>query len=380
MLVGIFGTGRNGSTLLMRLLDGSPDLWVHPVEVNYLSVYSDLLQYGRVKPLTAVNARDSKPLMLEGKLPGDLLLKIFGWHAKEVDDTYLKHLKDPVAIKSDPLQKISPEAKYTASEFLNVFLDSVRSAYDDRSCRPKYYVIKSIETPYIEEYENVFQEMRFVHIVRDPLATYSSLKRTNMIIKGWPFWRHGGDELRMFLEKRWLPHARFIVNRCVTGNDRHFWVRYEDLCSKPEETVLGICRWLGITPPTDPTLQTVLGGKRMIELPSNPSEKGVKTPFRAVSNMAEKFGYRDVLTDRERAFIVYRTYPLARPLGYFVGEGGRLPTRMHLARQWFLPDAWERMNARSAFRLMTALIRRRCYIYSKLSPFSWRPGDEILHG
>ena len=35
-LLNIMGTDRNGSTLLMRLLDGSPDLWVCPIEFNYL--------------------------------------------------------------------------------------------------------------------------------------------------------------------------------------------------------------------------------------------------------------------------------------------------------------------------------------------------------
>ena len=40
MLVGIFGAGRNGSSLLMRLLDGSPGLWIYPIELNYLRSFA----------------------------------------------------------------------------------------------------------------------------------------------------------------------------------------------------------------------------------------------------------------------------------------------------------------------------------------------------
>jgi hypothetical protein len=40
VLVGIFGAGRNGSSLLMRLLDGSPGLWIYPIELNYLRSFA----------------------------------------------------------------------------------------------------------------------------------------------------------------------------------------------------------------------------------------------------------------------------------------------------------------------------------------------------
>ena len=43
MLLGIFGTGRNGSTMLMRLLDGSPGIWIFPYELSYLrDLYPEL--------------------------------------------------------------------------------------------------------------------------------------------------------------------------------------------------------------------------------------------------------------------------------------------------------------------------------------------------
>lgn len=370
LVVGIFGTGRNGSSLLARLLDGSPNLWVYPIEVNYLSVFSDLSQFGYVRTLTAANAAIDKPLCLEEELDVDVLVNVFSRHFQELQETYIENLIEPIQVLGggDALQKMMKERnRYLARDFLLEFLENVKSVYDTRSPQsPQYHVFKSVEVPYIEEYVETYPEMQFIHIVRHPLTNYSSLKRTNMVHKGWPFWHHGGDELRMFLEKRWIPHVRFIVDACLQGTDKHFVVKYEDLCDRPDETIHTICRWLRIAPPADPTLQTVLGGKQMIELPSNPSKKGVKTPSRVVDDMAKEFGYEDVLTSREKEFILVRTYQLAHHLGYVPKKTeSNFPSRLELAWKWLLPDGWELMNARSP-RLLRALVERRCYIYSKL--------------
>ncbi|MDR4473449.1 MAG: hypothetical protein MRJ92_12670 [Nitrospira sp.] len=47
------------------------------------------------------------------------------------------------------------------------------------------------------------------------------------------------------------------------------------------------------------TIQTVLGGKHLKALPSNPSLKGVDTPAQVVSDRPLP-GYDEILTERER--------------------------------------------------------------------------------
>lgn len=368
MIAGIFGAGRNGSTLIMRLLDGSPDIWIHPVEVNYLSVFSDLSRFRRVRPLTTFNATVEKPLKLDGRLETETLIRQFSGHVAELDDTYLKNTNRVPEGRGDPLKRIRQRRGYAPDEFLPVFLEEIRRSYDDRGRRRlKCLMFKSIETAYIEDYERVFPEMRFLHIVRDPISNYASLKRTNMVRKRWPFWYHGGDELKTLIEKRWIPHARFAAQACASPSRRHYLVRYEDLCRQPEKTILGACEWLGVRPPKDPALQTVMGGKRMGKLPSNPSKEGVATPERVVGDMAERYGYEDVLTAREKAFILQRTSGLAHRLGYSQEDGGGMrPGRLRLAREWLLPDKWEIKNADSLRGLISALIRRRLYICRSL--------------
>ena len=43
-LVGIFSSGKSGSTLIIRLLDKYINCFVYPEEINFLSVFADNLK------------------------------------------------------------------------------------------------------------------------------------------------------------------------------------------------------------------------------------------------------------------------------------------------------------------------------------------------
>ena len=259
------------------------------------------------------------------------------------------------------------------TENLESFLDGIRILYDDRPLPMNpHLVFKSIEVTALPRYQRLFPEMRFVHIVRHPYSNYTSLKRTDMILKKKPFWYQGGDILRLQLESRWIPHMRFALQGLQENPARHHLVRYEDLCESADRTVTGICDWLGVEPPEEPALQTVLGGKHLKTLPSNSSLKGVDTPARVVADMAKEYGYDDILTERERGLILLRTYQLGREIGYFSAQDeAQVPDKLPLLLQWVAPDQWEYMNASSRVRLVRALIQRRLYLCRKLlSPMS----------
>jgi hypothetical protein len=368
MMVGIFGAGRNGSTLLMRVLDGSPGLWVYPLELNYFSAFGLQSVRGRMKQ--AIMGLPS------GMIPADWVRNryrqtFFRWarhQVEELNETYATQLVDPVTVNKDPVEGIRQGITGSARNDLIGFLRAMKAAYDDRITDSEpLLAFKSIEVGELARYRDLFPEMRFIHIVRHPYSNYESLKRTDMVLKRKPFWFQGGDILRMQLEDRWIPHVRFFLNQCRQDPGRHFVVKYEELCSSPEGVVKDICRWVGVPPPVDPGLQTVLGGKRMKQLPINPSQDGVETPERVVANMARTFRYEEVISDREKDLILARTHSLARQLGYFSPEEiSRLPNRFHLLLRWLPPDRWELMNSDSTFRLATALLARRFYVGRKL--------------
>ena len=370
MLVGIFGAGRNGSSLLMRLLDGSPGLWIYPIELNYLRSFAPGSVQHRAKRvmaacLSGVSA-GGRARVEQRRL--DLFHRWASEQLAELKHTYLDKVLDPVEAKGDPFWTIKDQVRGTVAQDLESFLEAIRMVYDDRSLTgTPHLMFKSIEVADLPRYRRLFPDMKFVHIVRHPYSNYTSLKRTDMVLKQKPFWFQGGDILRLQLESRWIPHVRFALEGLQTDSAHHYLVRYEDLCESAERTVTGICSWLGVDPPEEPSLQTVLGGKHLKTLPVNSSLQGVETPAHVVSDMARAYGYDEILTEREKGLILLRTYELGRRLGYFSPEDkAQLPSRLHLFSQWIPMDEWEYRNADSKTRLVSALIQRRFYLCRKL--------------
>jgi len=375
VLVGIFGAGRNGSSLLMRLLDGSRGLWIYPIELNYLRAFAPRTLKGTVKRMLSAGAS-----MLPGHTRDTLDHRqrrhVQDWAAQQLQElktTYLDKLVQPIPATGDPLQAIMGRVTGDVLGDLESYLDVVRSCYDGRrlSATP-LLMFKSIEVSDLSRYSRLFPDMKFIHLMRHPYSNYSSLKRTDMVLKQKPFWFQGGDILRLQLESRWIPHAEFALQGLASDPSRHYLVRYEEICDSPTRTVTDICSWLGVAPPEEPTIQTVLGGRHTKSLPINSSLKGVDTPAQVVSDMAKAYGYDDILTEREKSLILLRTYQLGRRLGYFSAQDeADVPARLPLLLQWLVPDQWEYMNASSRVRLTRALIQRRLYLCRVLlSPLS----------
>jgi hypothetical protein len=83
----------------------------------------------------------------------------------------------------------------------------------------------------------------------------------------------------------------------------------------------------------------------MKELRINPSQEGVKTPGKVISNRAELFNYKEVVRPREKAFLYFRTGALCHQLGYHIEDFEEcLLDRLKLAKDWFFIDEWERTN------------------------------------
>lgn len=364
-LVAIFGAGRNGSTLLVRLLDGSSGLWLHPVETNYLCVFDDLVRLGRSSAETVQNATTRALAALGGELAAERLVTEYAHHWEEIEDTYVRRLEQPLERRADPADALRTRQTYDVRSFLPAFLETTRLAYDWRPEEPAALVFKTIETPYVDDYLQVFPDLRCLHILRDPVPNYASLKRTRAHFKRYPFYQ-GGDELRTFLEARWLPHARAIARLAEAKQGRHLVVRYEDLRTEPIRLIGQICAWLGVSPPDDPEQLTVLGGRRMTTMPANPSQPGVDPPSRVVADMEQRFDYAQVVTARERELIARCTGGLAERIGYASSHGGGRLAAFRLWLRWLPPDRSERLNPGSWLRWGWALARRRAYVTRKL--------------
>ncbi|OGV72785.1 MAG: hypothetical protein A3K19_28310 [Lentisphaerae bacterium RIFOXYB12_FULL_65_16] len=360
MLVGIFGTGRNGSTLLVRLLDGIPTAFVQPLESNYLSAMNDLARFGQVRRITIQNATVEPLQRLVDSLPTARLLDFYRHQIDTIRGAEVENVVEPVTLGQDPLADLARQPSYTAQAFVPAYLRALANWLLPET-QMNVLLFKTIETPYIADYERLFPEMRFIHLIRNPLDVWSSQKRSLMCNKTQPSWYLGGDNLRTMIECRWLPHARAILER--KNSPRHYLLRYEDLVKDAARVVGDICAWLGVPLPRDPTSLTTLGGRHYRTMPKNPSKRDAVTPREVVADLAAKLHAEDVVTPREQDLILYRAYDAGRQLGYF--QGLRKSTKGHIVRRWCTVDEWEFKHAsgvRARLRGCWAMLARRCYV------------------
>jgi len=363
MLIGIFGTGRNGSTLINRVLDGIPGTYVHPVEMNYLAVWNDLAANHAVRRRTIVNASVEPLNHLSRRVSVAELESYYSYQLKEIEDTCFARAEGEISKGDDVWQTLRKRQDYTVTDFVPTYLQAM-SRWSTPAAKNEHFLFKTIEVPYIQDYERLFPDMKFVHIVRNPLDTYSSLKRSLMCYKGFPSWYLNGDILKTLIDRRWIPHSRTITQQSLSAN--HYIVRYEDILKDPLKAVSGICQWLKVPLPEHPTKQTVLGGRLMKTVPDVSSHKGAVTPADVTSNLKQQFSYDEVLTDREKDLIILKTRPYAERLGYAFPK----IDSVKLGISWILPDKWEFMHNKTILdyvKSTSSYVQRRWDVLRGLS-------------
>lgn len=357
-LIGIFGTGRNGSTLLARLLDGIPYTYLHPVEVNFLSAMSDLSWLPLVRLRTQQNVVTAPLRKFDRAIPVRRLLRYYCSHLREIERNYLPQI-GATPLGPRPEAALIERTRWRAADFVPAFL-AATSRWIDGTV-PRHAIFKTIETPYVGDYERLFPTMRFIHIFRHPVDVWSSSKRSWVKNKGLPPWYQRMDNLTTTIENRWMPHARAVVAR--PGSERHFVVRYEDLVRHPGETVTQICAWLGMPSPAEPEIQTLLGGHHPHEMQLNPSQRGIETPRRAVADLHERHSFTPVTAERERGLILLRTAALREAIGY---PSEPVPPPAEISRAWRTIDEWDFKNVRglqSWVRALYSFAVRRRYVW-----------------
>jgi hypothetical protein len=351
MLIGLFGTGRNGSSLIGRLLDGLEDTYVHPVEELFLTAFDDLAHRGRLTRMVIQNCT-TQPL---AHLNGTLSTSLLGRYYRPSLELLLRYCSEstgpPKELGSLAWGNLLPQSSCGVEEFTRGYLSGIAARVrPDVSFR--HHLFKSIEVAYLTDYEQRFPDMKFIHILRDPVAVCSSQKRSLLENKAVPASYLGYDWLTCMLDKRWLPHARFVAVR--RGDPRHIVVRYEDLVVEPVLEIAKIAEGLGLAPPPRPTVQTIFHDLDKSNWGGNPSKKGVDSPTEIIADLQKSNGYEEVLTKREIDLIAVKTRDLLPKLNY---QSSSQASMADVRRQYLLPDKWEFMNCgRSSSYLARGLI------------------------
>ncbi|HEU4323397.1 MAG TPA: SDR family NAD(P)-dependent oxidoreductase [Roseiflexaceae bacterium] len=226
---------RSGSTLFRVMLAGHPSLYAPP-ELGIL--WYDTMREWR-RSLT-------DPSYGHG----------FHWAAQGIQWTFMELLN----CTPDAARAYMDELVENDTPIYEVFnrlqeLSAPRILVDKS---PSYTM--SLET--LQRAEEYFDRPKYLHLVRHPYAVIESVVRIRLDKLFSPV-LYGSDEADPFVvgEKVWLTSNRNLLN-FLKGVDpaRHFRVYYEDLVSRPEQTMRGVCDFLEI--PYDPAVIQPYDNKR----------------------------------------------------------------------------------------------------------------------
>jgi LPS sulfotransferase NodH len=307
----IVGSGRNGSSLMLRLLDGSAGLHVYPNDFNYFRTFTSVTWKKCL--------RDFLARLILGKRARELL-EIY--YFRRWSEAEWHSLVRDILPNFPDLDPLSMEVDDSATEGIPRGVAEACMQFFHNFCK-KYGVIgvdamlvlKTTECARIPEYMSMLSARRCVHVFRDPVKTYASIKRTHLF-KSRPPWYDGGDILREIVEARWNTHVNLYRELVAHDPEGHIAIRYEDLIQNPRQEVAKVCAFLGVPLPAEPTRQTVLGGREMRRSASNPSQLGLLTPQEVNSNLEREANYVEVVEPREEQLIRVLTRKNSDFLGY----------------------------------------------------------------
>jgi len=340
----IFGTGRSGSSLLLRLIDGSKGLSCYPLDFNYFHTFESTTWKRKLRAWAAY--------IVLGKRTNQYLEQYYfdRWREsqyREISKTHLSNINEPINEFYETNDLMVGFNTKGRTEAILQFFKQIGIVYGHAK-NDDIVVFKTTECSKVEDYEKLYPDAKCIHIIRDPVNTYSSFKRA-MYFKKLPPWWLGGDCLREVIDGRFLPHIRIIKNKLQTKPNSHLLVRYEDILEDSDRELNRIAKFLKVVPPVDTKTQTFFGGRLFKSMPAHPSQKNVATPKQVTPNLDIHEGYKKVIESREEILIRELTSLEASDFGYAKNDKCN---HEDLLNMWRLPSKWE---LRFWFKLLSAL-------------------------
>lgn len=358
MLIGIFGTGRNGSSLITYLLDGLGETYVHPVEEKFITGFNRVANNKKISRFEDQNCINYPLRFLDKNVSRSKLnfiqssIDMLNKHCSETISDFSKlHIKN--------IGDILKEENYSLKSFIESYLKEISDKVVANN-NFKNYLFKSIETPYIANYQYFFPDMKCIHIIRNPYDVFSSQKRSLIDNKSLPATYLGYDWLISMIEYRWNPHMEYIDK--ISNNKNHIIVKYEDLTSRPEFEIQKIAKFLNVTSPKRPTTQTIFNNKDKENWGGNPSKKGIIMPNTVVKDLQVKSSYNEILSAREIDLISLRLKDSIKNFDY---ELKSQKSKNDILNSYLKIDKSEYIHCNSISRIIKAIFGffyRRIYL------------------
>lgn len=192
-----------------------------------------------------------------------------------------------------------------------------------------------------------FPDARILHMVRDPRDRYAS------VVKRWKHVRGGvGAATAM-----WLDSIALGERNAARWPDRYRLVRYEDLASRPVESLRAICAFIG--EPFEPAMLAMGGAEDFRDQGGNSSYGDIPVGTISTRSIGR---FRDVLRPAEIAFMERLAGGVMRAHGYS-RDGVSLPAADRI--RYVLVEVPRHLGIMAGWRL-----RERFYDLTGRSPSS----------
>jgi len=282
----VVGHRKTGTTLLLALLDGHPQLVALPGESNHFLTF--LPRFGAL-PSDRIAAEAQRWWMLRLISPSGI--------------PPFWALGRPWELPHDPYARFSRRLLELAAA--NPDRDVLGLAAVAISAgEPVAWVEKTPGQEHVlDAILERYPEARFVHLVRDPRSVAAAIARLD---------RATGQETDM-VEIGLTVRRSFAAaerNARGLGESRYFVLRYEDLLKDPEATMHGMAAFLGIGW-SDSLLVPTVGG---VEATSNSAWAERKVTGRIEGGRLDL--WRDELDDRSAELVAGAVGAVGRRLGY----------------------------------------------------------------
>jgi len=234
---GIFvgGHRKNGTTLLIALLDGHPDLFVYPYETHfwyafYPVYFQDDFSYEEQKQ------RVVDYIFLS------LKQTIKKW--MKLDE---KDLKYSYSELNKIFSRMIDSTNATVKDFLESIIYSAREILPDSGYQTqKHWIEKCTGSEiFANEIFQMYPKAKYIHVIRDPRDNWAVIK------KGWDNHYHTQYDsmdrlLRSVIDRNYISQKMAINNPKIFSNNKYLVIRYEDLVSNPLRMLKHVCQFLEI--------------------------------------------------------------------------------------------------------------------------------------
>lgn len=261
----VAGRGRSGSSLLLRLFDGHPEVFAIPRESRlFTEVAPQLRESGDRQAAEAC-----------------LISRFADFRAQDRQMAAADRIRLGMAT-------VDPGSADLPRELFRISLEALAAAQDPGGA--KCFLEKTPKNEeHLDEIFALFPRARVIQLVRDPRAVYLSNKRS--------------DAFRMtpeFAAQQWVKSIRRILRHVVKFGvrDQIMVVRYEDLVASPQPTLQAVCDFIGVGFDAALTRPTVYGH------PWQGNSYGAQAPATYEIDPAKADSWRKEITPEENAAIL----------------------------------------------------------------------------